>query len=121
MTVLTCHSCHHSWPIDPPIARSEECPGCRRDGKVCLNCRFYSASAYRECLESEASWVKVKDKGNFCDYFEPAPAAGMAKASTKDDAAAKLDALFGGLKKDAEPKPAASLEDELAKFLKNKS
>lgn len=120
MPVLTCHSCQHTWPIDPPIARSEECPGCRRDAKVCLNCRFYSPSAYRECLESEASWVKVKDRGTFCDYFEPGELAASSPGEAKTAATAKLDALFSGIAAPEEPKGPASLEDELARFLKDK-
>lgn len=119
-TALTCHHCHHSWPVSPPITRSEECPSCRRDAKVCLNCRFYQANAYRECQESQAGWIKDKEKGNFCDYFEAGQ--GSAPGSAKDSAAkADLEALFGSGGKDQGPAATGqNLADELANFLKNK-
>lgn len=120
MTALTCHSCGHSWLADPPISRSEECPKCRRDAKVCLNCRFYQATAYRECQESEAGWIKDKEKGNFCDYFEPGSGSAASAANAK--ATSDLEALFGaspGSQKPAEPAK-GSLEDQLAQFLKKK-
>ncbi|MBI5286762.1 MAG: hypothetical protein HY878_04125 [Deltaproteobacteria bacterium] len=38
--------------------------------KVCLNCKFYGEGAYHQCRETNAEWVKEKDKANFCEYFE---------------------------------------------------
>lgn len=120
MPAISCFNCQHSWTIEPPFGRSEECPNCHRDAKVCRNCRFYHQGSYRDCQESQAGWIKDKEKGNFCDYFEPA--AGGAAVAQKDEATAKLDALFGGnapADEDAH-QPGDSLADELAKFLKNK-
>lgn len=121
-TALTCHHCQHSWPVSPPITRAEECPSCRRDAKVCLNCRFYQATAYRECQESQAGWIKDKEKGNFCDYFEARQGSGGARP--KDSSAkADLEALFSkptGKADQASPATGHNLADELANFLKNK-
>lgn len=123
MPALTCYNCQHTWPISPPITRSEECPNCRRDAKVCLNCRFHNSHAHRECQESQASWVKDKEKGNFCDYFEPAQRSGdglTAAQSAKAKATADLDALFGGGGAASSEGTGKGLADELAQFLKDK-
>jgi len=117
--VLRCHHCQHSWELSPPVARSSECPGCRRDARVCLNCKFYDPGASRACREEQAEWVKEKDRSNFCSYFSPG--ASVGKAAT-DTARSKLDALFA---KGAEPAAPSTptgggFAADLAKFLKDK-
>jgi len=117
---LSCHKCGHSWQIEPPIARREECPRCRGDAKCCLNCRYYDRGAHHECREDQAEWVKEKAQGNFCGWFEP-NAGPTACAAELTQAQNKLDALFGGAKSQPDaPKPGASLGDELKRFLEQK-
>jgi hypothetical protein len=117
---IACHKCHHQWQYNPPLERRSECPSCRTDAKVCLNCKHFDRGSHHECREEQAEWVKEKERGNFCSYFEPnATAAGRADEAAKSKA--KLDSLFGGGKISDEPtKPGASMADELAKFLKSK-
>jgi len=116
---IQCFSCHHTWTFEPPIGRREECPGCGRDARICLNCRFYDPGAHHECREEQAEWVKEKDKGNFCSYFD-ARGEGQAHGSQQLDAKQKLDALFGGAKPQSEPAKGADLAGDLEKFLKNR-
>lgn len=85
MAKLACFSCGKNYEIPSPVGRRDTCPHCTADAKVCLNCRFYDANAYHECVEPQAEWVEDKDKGNFCDYFESRE-EGLAKPqSLKDD------------------------------------
>ena len=119
MSEIKCHHCQHSWTFAPPLARATECPSCRRDVRVCLNCTFYSTTAARGCREEQAEWVKEKDRANFCSYFTP----GVQGATRQADCAkAKLDALFA--KKNDSPEltspKGGSLADELARFLNAK-
>ncbi len=114
---LSCHKCRLQWQIEPPIARREECPKCKSDAKCCLNCRWYDAGVHHECREEQAEWVKEKTQGNFCGWFEPFSGPSAA-AEEQAKAQSKLAALFGGSKPEApEPKPGASLADELQRFL----
>ena len=117
---ISCYSCGNSWAYPPPLSRRSECPKCRRDAKVCRNCQFYDPGAHHECRESSAEWVKEKEKGNFCGYFEPSQGQSSAGAE-QNKAKSQLDALFGGGDGDEDkPKQAGGLADELANFLDSK-
>ncbi len=78
---------------DGPIPRSETCPKCNANVKVCRNCTFYDTAAYNECREPSADRVVDKEKSNFCDYFTPG-GKGQDKNSAAEDARKKLDDLF---------------------------
>lgn len=111
---VTCWSCGKTWEFSPPLERGDLCSGCRRDAKVCRNCKFYDRHVNRECLESQAEIVKDKEKSNFCDWFQ---AVSMDNQNQTQVSANPLDALFGG---SSEPKPKTKLEDELEAFFKKK-
>jgi hypothetical protein len=116
---VACHRCKHVWTTETALGRRDECPSCHSDAKVCLNCRHFDRGAHHECREEQAEWVKEKDRGNFCSYFEPSGAVSAA-ASEAAKARSKLDGLFGGPKPEETSKPAASFQDELKKFLESK-
>ena len=114
---IACHKCRHVWTFEPPLERRAECPKCHEDAHACLNCRFYDPGAHHECREEQAEWVKEKDRSNFCSYFTPRASADLQDEAAK--AKAKLAGLFGDAKP-AAAKPAASVADELARFLATK-
>jgi hypothetical protein len=58
-----------------------------------LNCRFYDSQAHRECRESQAGWVKEKDRSNFCTYFNPADER-EGIPNKEEELKKKLDDLF---------------------------
>ena len=53
------------------VTRQDMCPECDNPLKCCFNCRFYDKSAYHQCTEPQAEWVRYKEKANFCEYFQP--------------------------------------------------
>jgi hypothetical protein len=114
---ISCFSCSHSWSYVPPISRKDECPKCHRDSKICLNCKLHDRGAHHECREDQAEWVKDKEKGNFCDFFESRQST--AASGEEDSAKSKLDALFGG-KPAASEKKSGSFTDDLQKFIDSK-
>lgn len=128
---ICCHRCNHVWEFMPPLGRRDECPSCRQDARVCLNCRFFDRSAYRECREEQAEWVKEKNTGNFCGYFD---ASANLRGQTKDDQStkSKLEKLFSDGKSGSgngtlpgeESGPAqktnATLQEQLQKFLNSR-
>ncbi len=114
MQTVACFKCQHAWNYEPPLARGEECPKCRWDAHVCMNCRHYDRQAYRECRENQAEFVQNKERSNFCDWFEPLAQQAAASSTSRD----KLEALFGSSPQS--PAKTAGLDEELKAFLESK-
>ena len=79
------------------VGRQEACPRCDADLHCCRNCRFRDPGAHNQCRETQAEWVKEKDRSNFCDYFEPVEVVGARRgrsANTAADVKKKFDDLF---------------------------
>ena len=93
-----CHFC--GAPVENPreVYRTSTCPSCRRDLRICLNCRFYSPGAHFDCAETVDEQVSDKERANFCTFFafraSAGPGAGTG-AARGTDARRKLDKLFG--------------------------
>jgi len=65
-----CFSCKKELDIEGKPGRGDECSCCGADVLVCLNCRFLSPGAHNDCSEPMAERVLVKDRANYCEYFE---------------------------------------------------
>lgn len=122
MKTIACHHCKTVWSFEPPLGRRDVCPKCSNDARVCKNCRFFDASAYRHCREEQAEWVKEKDRGNFCGYFDPL--ASQSPDKSVQNAKDRLNALFGdgGVPSDqnmSNPQ-VPDLSSELEAFLKKR-
>ena len=50
--------------------RSETCPKCGSDLKVCLNCVSYDPHVAQQCRDGRADPVAEKHLANYCEYFE---------------------------------------------------
>ena len=95
---ICCHSCGKPLQLSAGnVGRTEECPHCRSDVRVCLNCTFFDQSAYNECQEPMAERVVDKDRRNFCDYFSLA--SGSASSGVSDSRQQALDRLNDLFKK----------------------
>jgi hypothetical protein len=79
------------------VHRASACSSCRRDLKICFNCRFYSPGIHNDCLETSAEPVRDKDRSNFCDYFKfkESAASGNDPAGGPDHAREDFSKLFG--------------------------
>ncbi len=64
-----CHKCGAAIEIEK-VSRRDECPVCRSDVKVCLNCAFYDPGRANQCYEPQVENVKEKDRSNYCDFFQ---------------------------------------------------
>lgn len=90
---MQCASCKREVDISGKVYFRDECPHCAADLHTCLNCEFYDPHASKQCRESNAEYVKGKDRANYCDYFRLS--LGKTSAGSKADEAKKqLDALF---------------------------
>ena len=65
-----CQHCGWAYTLTGQPGRSERCPDCNADLRVCLNCISYDARAAQQCRDRRAEPVAEKDSGNFCEYFE---------------------------------------------------
>ncbi len=63
-----CHKCKNIIEAESVFFK-DECPRCRSDLHVCLNCVFYDEGKANKCRESQADYVKDRDRANYCDYF----------------------------------------------------
>ncbi len=73
------------------------CAGCDADLHVCRNCRHFDPSKHNECRETQAEWVRAKDRNNYCDYFSPLSVVAVNQApreNPSESARKKLDDLF---------------------------
>lgn len=75
------------------IGKSESCPDCDSDLHVCKNCRYYDRASYNDCKETQAEWVREKEKRNYCDYFEPNTVT-TSKGDKTKNARSAFDNLF---------------------------
>lgn len=88
--------------------RQDECRACHAALHACKLCKFYDTTVAKHCREPIAEEVRDKDRANYCDYFEPRPAAYSNNPEQQTSAAqAQLDALFGGTKSGNAPQSAA--------------
>ena len=70
ISMKVCHFCGRALPEGERVYRSTTCAGCGKDLKICRNCRFYSAGAHWDCLESVNDPVTDKERANFCEFFQ---------------------------------------------------
>ena len=66
------------------ITRRDECSHCKADIHVCLNCQFFSESHHHQCRETQAEYVKEKDRANFCEYFSPSSSSRQGGSNSED-------------------------------------
>ena len=64
-----CHHCGREVHLLSGIQRTDGCPACYSDLKVCLNCRFFDPAVNNQCREPQAEWCSEKTKANFCEFF----------------------------------------------------
>lgn len=97
-TMRVCYFCGTVLEETVKVFRSSLCPGCSKDLKICLNCRFYSEGAHWECLETVPEPVIDKERSNFCDYFQfrdSSAAAGHGNEQRHQKAQRDFGKLFG--------------------------
>ncbi len=78
------------------VGKRESCAKCDADLHCCRNCRFFDPSVHNQCRETQAEWVKEKDRANYCDYLNPTEAVGPPRrsSSSSSDIKKKFDDLF---------------------------
>lgn len=93
---LACWKCGAPLADLPlPVGRGEYCRTCRAEIHVCRMCRFYDTTKSRQCAEPVAEPVQIKERANFCGYFEPVTGRYRPADPAADSARTALDALFG--------------------------
>jgi hypothetical protein len=65
-----CWNCGTEYTLSGTPGRSETCPTCREDLKVCLNCVSYDPRVAQQCRDRRAEPVAEKHMANFCEWFE---------------------------------------------------
>jgi hypothetical protein len=93
--MLFCHACGGEVQVGEKILRRDECPHCGRDLRCCRNCRHFDPRVHNQCREVVAEWVADKERGNFCEYFDPtASSRRRARGGAEEEAREKWRKLF---------------------------
>lgn len=90
-----CYKCGWEWKIAGQPGRSESCPECRVDLRVCLNCESYDPRSAHQCRDRRAEPVMEKDRGNFCEYFEMTAPNNFSRRGEGEGATERLRKLLG--------------------------
>lgn len=91
---VKCFSCGEELEFARSLGRTDTCPKCDADLKVCLNCKHYDRAVAEQCREPTSDFVSNKERANFCSFYQPSVSGNASGPSAADDARAKLDALF---------------------------
>lgn len=99
MAGLICWNCGKATGFEGKIMRSDSCPHCNSDLRSCRGCRFFDPTAFRQCHESIDAPVPIKEKSNFCDWFQARQALHSHKGrpdilDSKDERKKRFDDLF---------------------------
>ena len=90
-----CHHCGAGLEFVERVFRTDTCPECDSDVYCCLNCRNYDESAPNQCREPQVEKVTVKDRRNFCGYFDLSVKRGSSDAADRAARSRrKLEELF---------------------------
>jgi hypothetical protein len=65
-----CWKCGTEYTLPRGPGRSETCPQCDSDLRVCRNCVSYDPRVAEQCRERRAELVAEKHLANYCEYFE---------------------------------------------------
>ncbi|MCH8267129.1 MAG: hypothetical protein IH846_06410 [Acidobacteria bacterium] len=95
---FSCFSCGRAIQVlvGQKVLKRDTCAGCDADLHCCKNCRFFDPSVHNECRETQAEWVRSKDKSNYCDYFEASTRMDLTRKPdvSSDEVRKKWDSLF---------------------------
>lgn len=89
-----CYKCEEELVFEVKIGRLDTCPNCSAYLHSCRNCRFWSPSAHNQCTENQGEFIRDREAGNFCGFFQ-FRVMGEDNSSQIDSAKARLEALFG--------------------------
>ncbi len=93
-----CYKCGWEYKLPGQPGRTETCPQCGADLKVCLNCVSYDPKVAYQCSDKRADPVQDKELANFCEYFDFAKRAfkpNLEEQKREQAAREKLKKLFG--------------------------
>ena len=108
-----CYKCEEELVFDVKIGRLDTCPNCGAYLHSCRNCRFWSLSAHNQCIENQGEFIRDREAGNFCGFFQ-FRIVGEDNNKEIDATKARLHALFGGGETAKADKPGWSLPENAA-------
>ncbi len=88
-----CHRCGWEWKYAALPGRSDVCPQCKSELRVCKNCARYDERAAYECAEPKADPIPDKERSNFCEWFSFAKRKYVPNLSAQARAQAARDQL----------------------------
>jgi hypothetical protein len=90
---VLCFKCGAGIP-ESNLGRQDSCEKCGAATRCCRNCQHYDPSRNNECREEQAGRQVEKEKGNFCEWFQPRQGKGGSGGPTKTDLRNAAESLF---------------------------
>ncbi len=96
---LMCWNCSKPTGITTRVVRSDHCKHCLADLRCCRGCFHFDPTRRYQCRENVDELVKIKEKSNFCDYYQTRAVIKVAggvktQISEKDNLKKNFDDLF---------------------------
>src|SRR5688572_10076895 len=92
-----CHHCGRELRLPEPFQRTDGCPYCHSDLKVCLNCTFFDRGVNNPGRHTQAEWQTEEAEASFCEFFDYRQVADLRREGGSQparDARAAFDSLF---------------------------
>ena len=95
MITFSCFACDEVQSFQGRLGFRADCQKCGQDLHCCKQCEFYDPKVYNECRETSAEVIRVKDRSNYCEYFQVSKVRGDSSvAKERDHLLAAAEALF---------------------------
>ncbi len=97
---LLCWNCGKPTGIKDRVNRADSCVNCMADLRCCRGCRHFDPTRRFQCKEPIEANIPIKDKSNFCDFFQmrnvmkTAGGVQIDTKDTKDSRKKRFDDLF---------------------------
>ncbi|HDL03176.1 MAG: hypothetical protein DRP46_11950 [Candidatus Zixiibacteriota bacterium] len=96
---LICWNCGRATGIEGKVTRNDACPHCRVDLRCCRGCRHFDPASHFQCRETIDAPIPIKDKSNFCDWFQTrlavhTPGGKSVPVDKKENLKKRFDDLF---------------------------
>lgn len=80
---MNCWKCSKSLDDTLKIGFRTVCSYCDADLHVCINCKYYAPGKPHDCIVPGTENVTDKERGNFCEEYEPKPASCIINTKKK--------------------------------------
>ncbi len=84
-----CAFCGKPLELDR-VGFRDECPHCEEALHACVQCGHYAPGKHNDCNETQADFIKDRDRNNLCDWFRFGPGGQIGQSGLDKSAADQM-------------------------------